>query len=129
MQLNGEETQATLRLERMRVQEALTARDVAILRLAEACASVHEKTELICGLRRETKRLQEVLDTCYRPKPLGESEDKENTTNTDPNEDLAVALKNVEVRLATMKFSDPTGMSDGESSGKVCPLAFPSRHQ
>ncbi|KAJ2988313.1 hypothetical protein NUW54_g9155 [Trametes sanguinea] len=56
------EYEMSIRLERLRVQEALTARDVAVGRLAEACASVREKTSTIQLLKEEKNTLQGRLD-------------------------------------------------------------------
>ncbi|KAI9069472.1 hypothetical protein FKP32DRAFT_1682906 [Trametes sanguinea] len=56
------EYEMSIRLERLRVQEALTARDVAVGRLAEACASVREKTSTIQLLKEEKDMLQGRLD-------------------------------------------------------------------
>ncbi|KAI0781526.1 hypothetical protein BD413DRAFT_506005 [Trametes elegans] len=55
-----------VRLERMRVQEALTARDVAVTRLAEACTSVREKTDALKHLNAEKEMLEKRLEIFSR---------------------------------------------------------------
>ncbi|KAI0747769.1 hypothetical protein C8Q80DRAFT_1168343 [Daedaleopsis nitida] len=56
------EQEMAMRLDKLRVREALDARDVAVARLAEACVSVREKTEALNLQREETARLQKQLD-------------------------------------------------------------------
>ena len=56
----------------MRVREALNARDVAIGRLSEACASVREKAESMQVLRAENESLRKRIE-CH-----GGGTDKEN---------------------------------------------------
>ncbi len=51
-----------LRLERLRLREALNARDVAVARLEEACVSVREKTAALDTVREEKLQLQKQLE-------------------------------------------------------------------
>ena len=107
-QVTGEKD-AALRLERMRVQEALSARDVAIDRLADACASVREKTDALSTLREEKDELQRELDACLKDNRA----DKENLNSDNPTDSLAAAVKDVEDRLAALRMADGHGVSAG----------------
>ncbi|PCH38536.1 hypothetical protein WOLCODRAFT_97291 [Wolfiporia cocos MD-104 SS10] len=55
------ETALEIRLERMHVAEALDARDAVARQLAEACASVRQKTIAIDGLQRENAELRHEI--------------------------------------------------------------------
>ncbi|KZT11155.1 uncharacterized protein LAESUDRAFT_720346 [Laetiporus sulphureus 93-53] len=50
-----------IKLERMRVNEALNARDAVVRRFAEACVSVREKNTIIQNLKRERNDLERQL--------------------------------------------------------------------
>ena len=52
-----------LRLERLRLQEALNARDVAVARLEEACVSIREKTTALNNLQEEKRQLEQQLES------------------------------------------------------------------
>ncbi|KAI0628822.1 hypothetical protein C8Q77DRAFT_1220668 [Trametes polyzona] len=85
-----------IRLERLRVQEALTARDVAVSRLAEACASVRDKTSEIIRLKEEKVVLERL------------SENKAFLTQK-------IEIDAVENKLASLKMSEnrPPDATDG----------------
>ncbi|KAI0373136.1 hypothetical protein BV20DRAFT_977736 [Pilatotrama ljubarskyi] len=57
------EREMTIRLERLRVQEALAARDAAVERLAEACTSIRQKTAKIARLTADVERLEKELES------------------------------------------------------------------
>ncbi|RPD55702.1 hypothetical protein L227DRAFT_656739 [Lentinus tigrinus ALCF2SS1-6] len=59
---NTVDYEMSIRLERLRVQEALNARDIAVGRLADVCASVREKTNAVDTLREERERLRKQLE-------------------------------------------------------------------
>lgn len=62
--MHAAEYEMNIRLERLRVLEALSARDVAVGRLAEACSSVREKAEKIQDLSNEKENLVKQLEAC-----------------------------------------------------------------
>ncbi len=98
-----------IRLERLRVQEALNARDVAVDRLASACASVREKTNAVDSLREEKERLQDQLNG-LGSKDHGEV-DKENRSvsiKTTEREGRVVPepMKSMEDRFALLQVDD-----------------------
>ncbi|KAI0695100.1 hypothetical protein C8T65DRAFT_584544 [Cerioporus squamosus] len=107
-----------IRLERLRVQEALNARDVAVSRLADACASVREKTNAVDGLREEKERLQEQFEV-FRCKGRGEI-DKENQnvsvkTKEEDHCEKPDSTQTVEDRFALLQVADAGlgGWTDG----------------
>ncbi|KAI0355154.1 hypothetical protein OH77DRAFT_1455259 [Trametes cingulata] len=61
--LGTPEYDMTIRLERLRVKEALAARDAAVSRLAEACTSVRQKADKIKHLTEEKEKLERQLET------------------------------------------------------------------
>ena len=71
-----------IRLERLRVREALDARDVAVSRLAGACAFVREKTDELNCVREEKVRLQTQLELLQARSPQ-----KENIVGAGPTSD------------------------------------------
>ena len=91
-----------IRLERLRVQEALNARDVAVGRLADACASVREKTKTVEALREERVRLRKRLDDC-------DGHDKENvhvkTDGEDPHGPTGF-VEDLECRFGLLQVTD-----------------------
>ncbi|TFK85361.1 hypothetical protein K466DRAFT_588151 [Polyporus arcularius HHB13444] len=119
-----------IRLERLRVQEALNARDVAVDRLASACASVREKTSAVDNLREEKERLQDQLNV-LGSKDRGEV-DKENrsvTVETAGREDCVVPepLKSIEDRFALLQVDD-VGLG-GWNGGMAFNLKIPSTYE
>ena len=115
------EKDAALRLERMRVQEALSARDVAIGRLVDASASVREKTDALSTLQEEKDELQRQLDAYLKDNRA----DKENLNSDNPTDSLAAAVKGVEDRLAALRMADGHDVSAGfKVRCSVYPLVY-----
>ena len=108
---------ALLRLERMRVQEALVARDVAVSRLADACASVKEKSQALSSLEGENTELRNQLKTSTLTGVKG-GEDKENVSS-DPTDCLDAAIQTVEEKLAELRVSEENGLLDIENRPRV----------
>ena len=105
-----------IRLERLRVREALNARDVAVRRLAEACTSVRQKTEALAALREEKEALQRRLrredgGTDDENKDIAGANAKPESTN-DVRMRLVACLKTIENKLASMKISEGNGMAN-----------------
>ncbi|KAI1790446.1 hypothetical protein LXA43DRAFT_973631 [Ganoderma leucocontextum] len=105
----------TIRLERLRVREALNARDVSINRLANACASVREKAAALEALREEKEVLQRRLDAALvkqEDSAIGEEDERRagaeyKTEGTiDMCRQLASCMKTIENRLASLKIID-----------------------
>ena len=103
-----------IRLERLRVREALNARDVAVNRLADACASVREKATALEALQEEKELLQGRLDSALGTRG-GNGPDKENggggagantEGTTDIRQQLASCVKTIEDRLASLKIME-----------------------
>ena len=89
-----------IRLERLRVQEALSARDVAVERLAEACAALRDRTATVKQVQNDKEELERSLEH-YR---------KSNTYPDDkPAADgvsqLTECLRAIEQKLATLDLS------------------------
>ncbi len=104
----------SIRLERLRVREALNARDVAVNRLADACASVREKAAALEALREEKEALERRFDAALVKhdgsrvfKEIGEAnvEIKREGT-TDIRRQLASCVKTIEDRLASLKIME-----------------------
>ncbi|OSD02134.1 hypothetical protein PYCCODRAFT_443491 [Trametes coccinea BRFM310] len=113
----------SIRLERLRVQEALTARDVAVGRLAEACASVREKTSAIQLLREEKEALQGRLDLAMQssqdpvegaPSAAGISDKTTGATIRT----LTECIQKLEDKLASLSVSEnvPVSTKDGDEN-------------
>ncbi|KAH9914513.1 uncharacterized protein BXZ73DRAFT_92797 [Epithele typhae] len=105
----------------MRVREALNARDVAVNRLADACASVQEKSKAVHELQQEKAELQRLLDICNK-KRAEAIDDKENgpckcqedaisedEMYAEGKNELKATMKKVEDQLAAVRVSDPAG--------------------
>ncbi|KAM5542076.1 hypothetical protein V8D89_004386 [Ganoderma adspersum] len=109
------EYEISVRLERLRVREALNARDVAVNRLADACASVREKATALEALREEKEALQRRLDAAI-VKREGSGVDKENSEGSgegtkiegtaDIRRHLASCVKTIEDRLASLRIME-----------------------
>ena len=115
-----------IRLERLRVREALNARDVAVRRLAEACTSVRQKTEALAALREE----KEALLLRLRREDGGANDENRDTTNPiakpestgDVRMRLVGCLKAIENKLASMKISEGNGTTnESEDDYRVSP--------
>ncbi|OBZ75959.1 hypothetical protein A0H81_04932 [Grifola frondosa] len=61
--LSKEELYMEIELGRLRVEEALCARDAVVERLSEACASVRQKASLIASLKVEREDIQRHLES------------------------------------------------------------------
>ena len=117
-----------IRLERLRVKEALNARDVAVGHLADACVSVRQKTEALDALREEKETLQRRLRL-----DLASQADKENIGKatsdgaSDDHRGLAGHMRAIENKLASLKVSEGGGVLQAlhgiESDYKVCPVS------
>ena len=115
-----------IRLERLRVREALNARDVAVRRLAEACTSVRQKTEALAALREEKEAL---LRRLRREDGSADDENKDATSaNAKPESTgdvrmrLVACLKTIENKLASMKISEGYGTTnESEDDYRVSP--------
>ncbi|KAL7282894.1 hypothetical protein ACG7TL_002309 [Trametes sanguinea] len=117
------EYEMSIRLERLRVQEALTARDVAVVRLAEACASGREKTSAIQLLREEKEALQGRLDLAMHssqapvegaPSAAGISDKTTGATIRT----LTECIQKLEDKLASLSVSEnvPASTKDGDEN-------------
>ncbi|TBU40047.1 hypothetical protein BD309DRAFT_1083015 [Dichomitus squalens] len=127
------EHEMMIRLERLRMREALNARDAIVSRLAEACASVRQKTEALAALQEEKEALQRALDRAAKRDDHGA--DKENLCRGsmsvksegagEARRQLVGYLKAIENKLASLKLSEgherPT-VSEIENTYKVCPV-------
>ena len=116
-----------IRLERLRVREALNARDIAVRRLAEACTSVRQKTEALAALREEKEALQRRL----RREDGGADDENRDTTGSiaklestsDVRMRLVGCLKAIENKLASMKISEGNGATnESEDDYRVSPF-------
>ncbi|PIL33083.1 hypothetical protein GSI_04532 [Ganoderma sinense ZZ0214-1] len=103
-----------IRLERLRVREALNARDVAVERLAGACASVREKAAALEVLREEKEALQRRFDAALAKRECSGVEKENGETGaegkgegaTDIRRQLASCVKTIEDRLASLKIME-----------------------
>ena len=112
-----------LRLERMRVQEALNARDVAVSRLEEACASVREKTVALDALRDEKAQLQQKLALMKENVPDNSRREVAelgvNTNSLSPFRKSTTGLKPIEEQFASMTMSDRGGVWNEEADSDI----------
>ncbi|KAJ3001075.1 hypothetical protein NUW54_g6662 [Trametes sanguinea] len=126
------EYEMSIRLERLRVQEALTARDVAVGRLAEACASVREKTSTIQLLKEEKNMLQGRLDLAVHsaqtlsegmPATAGVSDGigAGVTIRT-----LTECIQKLENKLASLSTSENASMANKEGDENEHRVALPT---
>ncbi|KAH9857469.1 hypothetical protein C2E23DRAFT_899910 [Lenzites betulinus] len=111
------EYEMNIRLERMRVLEALSARDVAVGRLAEACASIREKANTIRDLSNEkTKSVKQLEIVGHAP---GQTADDAVaiTEQAAPLEirRLVDCLQTLENKLTSLSMSEncPPNTADG----------------
>ncbi|KAI8974237.1 hypothetical protein BD414DRAFT_424545, partial [Trametes punicea] len=106
------EYEMTIRLERMRVREALAARDAAVKHLAEACASVREKTAVIKRLSDEKERLEKQLERLQRgtQSPTDETAEErggaEHAARSPVIRELLECVQTLEERLASVSMSE-----------------------
>lgn len=109
-----------IRLEQLRVQEALNARDVAVTRLADACASVHEKTKTVDSLREEKERLRRQLDA-YKDRG-GIDKENRNVSIGNAGEDShgqTDPMKAVESRFGLLQVADAARLDSVANDPKV----------
>lgn len=129
----------SIRLERLRVREALNARDVAVNRLADACTSAREKATALEALREEKEDLQRRLDVALVRRE-GSGVDKENSQGggeggkiegtTDIRRQLASCVKTIEDRLASLKIMEDStsgmvAIDEIECDYKVSYMRYP----
>ncbi|KAI0333115.1 hypothetical protein GY45DRAFT_1272653 [Cubamyces sp. BRFM 1775] len=100
-----------IRLERLRVQEALTARDVAVKRLAEACAALRDRTATIIQVRNEKEELEKSLEQ-YRKSAVHQEE----APAVEGAPQLTECLHAIEQKLASLDLSasQPVFMPAGD---------------
>ncbi|KAI0713702.1 hypothetical protein C8Q76DRAFT_468361 [Earliella scabrosa] len=112
-----------LLLERMRVQEALNARDVAVSRLEEACVSVREKTIALDALRDEKAQLEQKLASMKENVPDNSrrevAESGVNTNSLSPFRKSTTVLKPIDEQFASMTMSDRGGVWNEEVDSDI----------
>ncbi|KAI0823853.1 hypothetical protein BC628DRAFT_1382104 [Trametes gibbosa] len=114
------EYEMNIRLERMRVLEALSARDIAVGRLAEACASVREKSSKIKDLGEEKATLSKQLEAMGYAPSRAASEVVADKVSTAPAEvqRLVDCIRALENKLESLSLSEncPPHTKDGLSN-------------
>ncbi|KAH9890491.1 hypothetical protein C8Q73DRAFT_735592 [Cubamyces lactineus] len=95
------EHEMIIRLERLRIQEALTARDVAVERLAEACAALRDRTAAIKQVQSEKEELERSLEQ-YRKSNTYQEEKKPAAEEVSR---LTECLHAIEQKLASLDLS------------------------
>ncbi|KAI1791608.1 hypothetical protein LXA43DRAFT_1140231 [Ganoderma leucocontextum] len=115
VQRSSVDYEMSIRLERLRVREALNARDVAVTRLAGACASVRENAAALEALRDQKEALQRQLDAVLIMKEGGEIDDENGDRakvgsktegTTEIRRQLASCMKTIENRLASRNAAE-----------------------
>ncbi len=122
--MHAAEYEMNIRLERLRVLEALSARDVAVGRLAEACSSVREKTEKIQDLNNEKENLVKQLEiraSDHRQPGKDGSGNKDIAAPTEVRK-LVEYVQTLENKLASLSMSEnrpPNAKEDVQNEYKV----------
>lgn len=122
--MHAAEYEMNIRLERLRVLEALSARDVAVGRLAEACSSVREKAEKIQDLSNEKENLVkqlEVLASDHR-QPGNDGSGNKNAAGPTEVRKLVECMQTLENKLASLNMTEnrpPSAREDVQNEYKV----------
>ncbi|OJT02011.1 hypothetical protein TRAPUB_7545 [Trametes pubescens] len=122
--MHAAEYEMNIRLERLRVLEALSARDVAVGRLAEACSSVREKTEKIQDLNNEKENLVKQLEiraSDHRQPGKDGSGNKDIAAPTEVRK-LVEYVQTLENKLASLSMSEnrpPNAKEDVQNEYKL----------
>ncbi|EIW61013.1 uncharacterized protein TRAVEDRAFT_19515 [Trametes versicolor FP-101664 SS1] len=106
--MHAAEYEMNIRLERLRVLEALSARDVAVGRLAEACSSVREKAEKIQDLSNEKENLVkqlEVMASDHR-QPGNDGPSSKNVAAPTEVRKLVECMQTLENKLASLNMTE-----------------------
>ncbi|KAI0668335.1 hypothetical protein C8Q78DRAFT_1046633 [Trametes maxima] len=119
-----------IRLERLRVQEALSARDVAVERLAEACASVREKAQKIKHLSDEREIMRS--ESAGRRSITG-ADQESSLMPTDPASTAEVyqlkeCIQTLETKLASLSVKNRHAEDPKENSENTYTLGIDSSH-
>ncbi|KAI0648473.1 hypothetical protein C8Q79DRAFT_1008796 [Trametes meyenii] len=114
-----------IRLERLRVQEALSARDVAVERLAEACVSVRDKTNQIKHLSNEKEAMK--IKLAERGPLLGVNQDPslmpmDSAAGVEVRQ-LKECIQTLESKLAALSMKNQHAEDFKDNSENTCNYA------
>lgn len=122
--MHAAEYEMNIRLERLRVLEALSARDVAVGRLAEACSSVREKAEKIQDLSNEKENLVKQLEVMASDprQPGNDGPGNKNVAAPADVRKLVECMQTLENKLASLNMTEnrpPNAREDVQNEYKV----------